>query len=200
MYKSAQNAQLHLVRRIFDYVRTHAPHKDLSLDQIASALGTPVAQITKVFHHWTGISLMKYRDILLSRKVNMVHGHAKPMQPPPPEQRTVTITPRTSMDNIDKGMTLSFGFSQSPVGEVLISGNESGIFWLSFVYNREEAFTHLQRAFPNVRLTSTPQYARTQSLAIFFISMPLILPSHLLETALPSKHGARLPPSRLAIC
>jgi AraC family transcriptional regulator of adaptative response/methylated-DNA-[protein]-cysteine methyltransferase len=151
------------------------------LKQIAGHVGLSEFHFQRLFNSWVGISPKRFLQFLtkehvkgiLSRSSNLLDAAFEAGLSGPGRLHDLfvaceAVTPG-EFKSKGKGLTITYGFQDSPFGESLIGATERGVCWLAFVKNegRRPLLAELQAAYRNARLVEGPAATRALAARIF---------------------------------
>lgn len=146
------------------------------LKEISGQIGLSEFHFQRLFSSWVGISPKRFLQFLtkehvkqlLSGSANLLDatydaGLSSPGRLHDLFVACEAVTPG-EFKTRGKGLTITYGFHDSPFGECLIAKTDRGICWLSFVRNsgRKPLLDELAGAWKNARIVEDP--SRTRSL------------------------------------
>jgi len=146
------------------------------LKEISGQIGLSEFHFQRLFSSWVGISPKRFLQFLtkehvkqlLSGSANLLDatydaGLSSPGRLHDLFVACEAVTPG-EFKTRGKGLTITYGYHDSPFGECLIAKTDRGICWLSFVRNsgRKPLLDELAGAWKNARIVEDP--SRTRSL------------------------------------
>ena len=162
-----------VVRRALDIIDTH-PGAGPSLDDLALQLQMSPAHLQRVFSRWAGLSPKKYAQYLtLDHAKSLLRERFTTLD-------TATITGLSGTGRLHDlflkweamspgdyaqggaGLTIYWGWFDSPFGPALVMGTERGICGMAFgsEMGPEEAFVDLERRWPKATYVEAPEKLR----------------------------------------
>ncbi len=151
------------------------------LKQIADHIGLSEFHFQRLFNSWVGISPKRFLQFLtkehvkgvLAQSSNLLEaafdvGLSGPGRLHDLFVACEAVTPG-EFKSKGKGLTITYGFHDTPFGECLIGVTERGICWLAFVKSagRTPLLAELQAAWKNALLVEGPAVTRPLSVRIF---------------------------------
>ncbi|MFO7706880.1 MAG: bifunctional helix-turn-helix domain-containing protein/methylated-DNA--[protein]-cysteine S-methyltransferase [Desulfobacterales bacterium] len=151
------------------------------LKQIADHVGLSEFHFQRLFSSWVGISPKRFLQFLTKEHVkgllansSSVLGAALEAGLSGPGRlhdlfvACEAVTPG-EFKSKGKGLTIAYGFHDSPFGECLIGATERGICWLAFVKStgRAPLLAELQTAWKNARRVENPSVIRPLAARIY---------------------------------
>jgi len=145
------------------------------LKEISGQIGLSEFHFQRLFSSWVGISPKRFLQFLtkehvkqlLSGSANLLDatydaGLSSPGRLHDLFVACEAVTPG-EFKTRGKGLTITYGFHDSPFGECLIAKTDRGICWLSFVRNsgRKPLLDELAGAWKNARIVEDPSRARS---------------------------------------
>ncbi|MDY0199623.1 MAG: methylated-DNA--[protein]-cysteine S-methyltransferase [Tenuifilaceae bacterium] len=81
----------------------------------------------------------------------------------------ITIEPITPDEakNGGENLSISYSFTESPFGKIIIASTQKGICYLAFIEDEEKAFTALASRFPNAHYSNTANEIQQNALLVF---------------------------------
>jgi AraC family transcriptional regulator of adaptative response/methylated-DNA-[protein]-cysteine methyltransferase len=168
-----------VVRRALDIIDADGP--GLSLDQLAEKIGMSPAHVQRVFSRWAGVSPKRYQQYLAL-------DHAKTLL----RERTTTLETAAEVGLSGSGrlhdlfltweamapgdyarggagLTIRWGWFDSPFGPALIMGTDRGICGIGFAAETgpEPAFADLRSRWPQAEFVEDPMALREMADAAF---------------------------------
>ena len=137
------------------------------LDEVAKAARLSPYHFQRLFRRWAGISPKRFLQVVtLNRAKRALDDHASVLDAAldaglsgPARLHDLFITHDALSPGQYKvrgeGMTIRYGFIESPFGECLMAASPLGICWLSFVQNggRNAALEDIKERFPKAKLS-----------------------------------------------
>lgn len=151
------------------YLEAHAEAQP-SLDALAAHIGYSPAHLQRVFSRWVGVSPKKYlsyltldhaKHLLRERRtvldVTMETGLSSPSRLHDLFLTWETMSPGVYASG-GRGLTLSYGWFDSPFGDTLAIGVDQKLCGMAFAAEtgREAAFADLRRRWPNATYREAP--------------------------------------------
>jgi len=179
------------VERAIKYIETHFDRQP-ELKEIAGHIGLSEFDFQRLFSRWVGISPKRFMQFLtkeyvkelLSLPTNLLDatfdaGLSSPGRLHDLFVSCEAVTPGEFKAG-GKGLTIDYGWHDSPFGECLIAQTERGICWLSFARNgnRQALAAEFTAAWRNARLVedhkrTKPLIARIYDPAMWNRSSPI---------------------------
>ncbi|AWW28905.1 cysteine methyltransferase [Echinicola strongylocentroti] len=151
-----------------------------TLDEVAETAHLSPHHFQRLFSEWAGVSPKKFLQYISI-------GHAKKILSNPSSNLLeaametglsgtgrlhdlfVTIEGMTPGEykNGGKNLQISYTFSTTPFGPVLVAATQKGICHMSFVEDRNQALNHLQSLFPKALFSAQPSPLHHKALNIF---------------------------------
>lgn len=160
-----QNEHYQRITRAIIYLQQHG-FEQPNLDELAEHLGLSPAHFQRVFSEWAGVSPKRFLQSLTKKYLKLCLRHSSDVMTAAMESglsspgrahdlmvQCEAVTPGEYRANGD-GLTIQYGFVNSPFGKALIGLTERGICHLQFV-DREEnqhALSDLQQEWPDAEL------------------------------------------------
>lgn len=159
-----------LIARAIDHIGDTV-HEQPKLEDVASAVGLSPMHFQRVFSQWAGVSPKRFQQYLTL-------NHAKTLLN---DRFTVLeATNETGLSSSSRlhdlflkweamspgeyagkgaGLTISYGFFQSPFGEMLVMGTDRGICGLAFTteMGREQSMTDMTSRWPHAVFQEAPE-------------------------------------------
>jgi len=163
-----------LIKRAIAYIDANAAHQP-SLKEVAAAAGLSEAHFQRTFRAWTGVSPKKYlqyltlnqaRDMLKTRHTLLDTALATGLSGPSRlHDLFITWEAMTPGEYALRGggLTISYGWVDSPFGDMLALATERGICALGFAAEtgREAAKLDLFSRWPNATFRHAPNAMRS---------------------------------------
>jgi AraC family transcriptional regulator of adaptative response/methylated-DNA-[protein]-cysteine methyltransferase len=161
-----------VVRRAIDLI--DAAETPLSLDDIAAQMGMSTAHFQRVFSRWVGVSPKRYQQyltlghaktLLRDNFTTMGTSHALGLSGSGRLHdlfvRWEAMSPGEFAD-AGKGLTIYWGWFESPFGPALVMGTDKGICGMGFAaeMGEAEAMQDLRGRWPNARFVEDPARLR----------------------------------------
>lgn len=157
--------QYNTIARAIEYLYTHFKDQP-DLEEVAAQVHVSPFHFQRMFTEWAGISPKRFMQILtadfLKQKLRDFSSIADAADAAGLSSQSrvydlfVTLEAVTPQEFKEKGtgITIMYGFHQTPFGEVIIGATARGICYLHFVAdgNRESAVQHLQTDWENAIL------------------------------------------------
>jgi AraC family transcriptional regulator of adaptative response/methylated-DNA-[protein]-cysteine methyltransferase len=173
------------IEKVIRYVEARRQEQP-SLETLARVAGLSPSRFHRLFAKWAGTTpkdFVKYltsehAKSLLARSEDLLTASLESGLSGPGRLHDLFVT----VDGVTpgefkqggEGLTIRFGFSQSPFGEALIGWTERGICAVEFVSGRTEALKRLRQRWPKAALKAGN--ARAQAKKIFSSSrQPLVV-------------------------
>ena len=163
-----------LIARAIEYIDSHAATQP-SLGEVAGAMGLSEAHFQRIFRQWTGVSPKKYlqyltlnqaRDMLASRhsvlETSLATGLSGPSRLHDLFVSWEAMTPGEYALR-GEGLRISYGWFDSPFGDMLALATERGICGLGFANDigREAAEADLFSRWPKASFALAPEAMRS---------------------------------------
>lgn len=149
------------IEKAIAFIQAHFREQP-SLDEIAHAVDLSPFHFQRMFTEWAGVSPKKFlqymsvayaKDLLQHQQATLFETsiHVGLSGPSRLHDLFVNIEAMTPANFKQGGADLSigFGFTSSPFGEVIMAATNRGICHLAFVDDQEEAIATLKTRFPN---------------------------------------------------
>ena len=159
----------HVIRRALDVIDQGGPH--LSLEQLAGEMGMSPAHFQRVFSNWVGVSPKKYQQYLTLE-------HAKSLLAD--QFTTLDTANAVGMSGSSRlhdlfvgweamtpgefskgggGLTINYGWFDSPFGEALVMGTSRGICGMAFAeeFGRDKTLADMTARWPNAAFSENPE-------------------------------------------
>ena len=161
-----------VVRRAIDLI--DAAEAPLSLDDMAAQMGMSTAHFQRVFSRWVGVSPKRYQQyltlghaktLLRDNFTTMGTSHALGLSGSGRLHdlfvRWEAMSPGEFAD-AGKGLTIYWGWFESPFGPALVMGTDKGICGMGFAaeMGEAEAMQDLRGRWPNARFVEDPARLR----------------------------------------
>jgi len=172
------NVQYELVEKAMHYLRERSSNNP-SLTELANFLGVGECHVQRTFKQWAGVSPEQYlRHLITNDDMPIISNSestvdfSRPLEVASRSRLHEIVVKTTALSPAEvksKGNSalLSYGFSHSPLGTILIGWTDRGICWLSFVKSKPEDFIELQEFWSNGSLVSDEIGADKLSKSIF---------------------------------
>lgn len=179
------------IEKAIKYLETHFERQP-ELKEISQHIGLSEFHFQRLFSTWVGISpkrflqflTKEYLKELLSRPTSLLDATFEAGLSSPGRLHDLFVTCEAVTPGEYKtggrGITISYGFHESPFGQCLIAVTERGICWLSFARNgsRQALLSELNGAWRNARLVedasgTRPLVARIYDPALWRRSSPV---------------------------
>ena len=168
--KPEQSYHYHLIRRALDEIDAGGPQ--MSLGALSERMNMSPAHFQRVFSRWVGVSPKRYQQYLTL-------GHAKTLLQ---DRMTVLDTAyETGLSGSGRlhdlfikweamspgtyaakgaGLTILWGWFDSPFGEMLAMGSDKGLCGLAFAAEcgRTHAMEDMVNRWPNAKFVESPQF------------------------------------------
>ena len=151
------------------------------LDEVAEAVGMSPYHFQRTFREWAGVTpkhFLQFLNVGYAKRI-LSETHASLLETAFETGLSGTSRLHDLFINIE-GMTpgeyknggenlrINYSFATSPFGEIIIASTDKGICVLEFIVcDRMEAFSSLQRRFPNARFYQTVDAFQQNALFIF---------------------------------
>ncbi|SFL02553.1 bifunctional helix-turn-helix domain-containing protein/methylated-DNA--[protein]-cysteine S-methyltransferase [Shimia haliotis] len=183
MNDMSEGYHYHVMRRAIELIDAHSADGGdvLSLEQLANEMGMSPAHFQRLFTKWTGVSPKKYQQYLTL-------GHAKVLL----RERFTTLETAGSVGlsgsgrlhdlflrweamspgdyaRHGDGLTIYWGWFESPFGLALVMGTEKGLCGIGFAAEMGEEATmeDLASRWPKANFVEDPMFLRPWVLAAF---------------------------------
>jgi len=185
-----------LIEKVIYYLEENAPHQP-SLNEISEHIHLSEYHLQRLFTHWVGISPKRFLQFitkehakqLLQKSASVMETTNQVGLSSPGRLHDLFITWEAVTPGEYKlsghGLTINYGFHQTPFGEILLGSTNRGICNLSFVMpaGRVDAFEVLQQDWPLANLIENPRFTESLVENIFhssnqFAPQPLHLYLH----------------------
>ena len=163
----------HVIRRALDVIDQGGPH--LSLEQLAGEMGMSPTHFQRVFSNWVGVSPKKYQQYLTLE-------HAKSLLAD--QFTTLDTANAVGMSGSSRlhdlfvgweamtpgefskgggGLTINYGWFDSPFGEALVMGTSRGICGMAFAeeFGRDKTLADMTARWPNASFSENPEAVST---------------------------------------
>jgi len=162
-----------LIARAIDYIDSRAATQP-SLGEVAAAMGLSEAHFQRIFRQWTGVSPKKYlqyltlnqaREMLANRhsvlETALATGLSGPSRLHDLFINWEAMTPGEYALR-GEGLEISYGWFESPFGDMLALGTNRGLCGLGFANDAGRAATEsdLFSRWPKARFTEAPEALR----------------------------------------
>jgi len=185
MTRSATEDAYHyqIIRRAIETIDA-AGGAPLSLEALAASMQMSPAHFQRIFSQWVGVSPKRYQQYLTL-------GHAKQLLDA--RFSTLDAALHTGMSGSGRlhdlflrweamspgeyarkgaGLTIAYGWFDSPFGEALVMGTQKGLCGLAFAdeTGRDAALADMQGRWPEAHFTHAPDTLRTAAEAAFSLT------------------------------
>jgi AraC family transcriptional regulator, regulatory protein of adaptative response / methylated-DNA-[protein]-cysteine methyltransferase len=158
-----------LIEQVIYFIEKNAPHQP-SLSEISEQIHLSEYHLQRLFTRWVGISPKRFLQFitkenakrLLERSATILEATNQVGLSSPGRLHDLFITWEAVTPGQFKlrgdGLTINYGFHQTPFGEILLGSTNRGICSLSFVMpaGRLEALAALQKDWPHAILVEKP--------------------------------------------
>jgi len=177
--ESQEGYHFHVVRRAIDVLDAHGP--DLPLDALAREVGLSPAHFQRVFSRWVGVSPKRYQQyltlghakaMLADRFTTLETAHAAGLSGSSRLHDLFLRWEAMSPGDYAKGgagLTIYWGWFDSPFGPALVMGTDRGLCGLAFSAETtaEAAMQDLTARWPKADYVEDPMRLRPWVLAAF---------------------------------
>ncbi len=163
-----------LIARALTYIDAHVGGQP-SLDDVAKATGLSPAHFQRLFSQWVGVSPKRYQQyLMLDHAKEMLRDHFTVLD----TAHETGLSGSSRLHDLflrweamspgefaarGKGMTISFGWFDSPFGEMLVMGTDRGICGIAFIAesSREDAMIDMTARWPEAAFVERPTALQT---------------------------------------
>lgn len=173
-----QGYHFNVMRRAIDLIDGN---ENMSLEELARAMGMSPAHFQRLFTKWAGVSPKKYQQYLkLGHAKALLHDHFTTLE----TSNAVGLSGSGRLHDLflrweamspgdfarkGKDLTIYWGWFDSPFGLSLVMGTEKGICGIGFASEtgEEEAMRDLLSRWPKARFVEDPMFLRPWVLSAF---------------------------------
>jgi len=149
------------------------------LEDIARHVHLSPFHFQRMFREWAGVSPKKFLQYISAAHAKTLLRKDKPLADVAFETGLsgtgrlhdlfISIEGMTPGEyrNGGSALTISYSFSETPFGPVIIASTTKGVCHLAFFTDREQAVATLKEAFPNARLVPATDPQQQQALRVF---------------------------------
>lgn len=167
------------IAEAIDYISQNFK-KQPNLDEVAEKVHLSPFHFQRMFSNWAGVSPKKFleyisieyaKSILKGEQVTLFDAALETGLSGTGRLHDLFIkiegmTPG-EFKNGGENLSINYSCAESPFGDIVVASTEKGICYMAFVGNEEEAFTDLQRHFPNADFRQMVDLTQQNALYIF---------------------------------
>ena len=178
--KTQEQINYERIERAIHFIKDNR-HEQPGLNEVAEAVGMSPYHFQRTFREWAGVTpkhFLQFLNMEYAKRI-LTETHASLLETAFETGLSgtsrlhdlfVTIEGMTPGEykNGGENLRINYSFATSPFGEIIIASTDKGICCLEFIVNdRMEAFSSLQRRFPNARFYQTVDAFQQNALFIF---------------------------------
>ena len=178
--KTQEQIYYERIERAIHFIKENRREQPALVD-VAEAVNMSPYHFQRIFREWAGVSpkgFLQFLNVEYAKRI-LSETHASLLETAFETGLSgtsrlhdlfVTIEGMTPGEykNGGENLRINYSFATSPFGEIIIASTDKGICCLEFIVNdRMEAFSSLQRRFPNARFYQTVDAFQQNALLIF---------------------------------
>ena len=178
--KAQEQINYERIERAIHFIKDNRREQP-GLDEVAEAVGMSPYHFQRTFREWAGVTpkhFLQFLNVEYAKRI-LTETHASLLDAAYETGLSGTSRLHDLFINVE-GMTpgeyknggenlrINYNFATTPFGEIIIASTDKGICCLEFIVSdRMEAFSSLQRRFPNARFYQTVDAFQQNALFIF---------------------------------